>query len=480
MLSTIDMTLSPLDRAGARDEPTTSGPAQPDLCKLVPSRYNARTVDEEDGRVILWNTFTGAINAFESAQREAVLRRLAPSGWTGPRDRVVEYLAKRGYLVPEGTNELDAFRLSYARQQWRTDVLELTLLASEDCNFRCVYCYEQFKRGTMRPDVRLGVRSLIAGRARYLRELRLEWFGGEPLYGWDAIADIAPFVKQVIDDHGLVGGQTMTTNGYLLTEERATKLLEWGCRGYQITVDGLPAEHDCKRVGRDGSPTYDVIMDNLRSLKARKDRFIVAIRVNYDQLNAPKLLPFLDTLAEDFADDPRFVLRFRAVGKWGGENDANLSTCGVGEQRAMIDQLRTKADDVRLHQEAGITVASEFGSQVCYAARPYHLIVGANGAIMKCTVALDKVPENIVGHLEPDGTFEMNDAHMAKWVNPHFETDTMCQKCYVLPTCQGAQCPLSRVMYGTRTCCAVKSELKTEMRYTLRRAPRRHTSLATA
>jgi uncharacterized protein len=290
MMPTIDMQTSPLDRNPAPSSPPPSlvqlnYTARP---RWVPSRFNARTVGD-DGRLLLWNTLTGAVSSFGARSREKVLAALSIKGVQEPLDKVGTYLSERGFLVRDSTHELNQFRYFFGQQHWRNDVLQLILLASEDCNFRCVYCYEKFKNGTMKPEVREGVRNLIDQRAPHIRHLNLSWFGGEPLYGWDAVEELSPYAARVAERYGIAHGQDMTTNAYLLTEERATKLLQWGCRRFQITIDGLPEDHDCKRVGRDGSPTYHVILDNLRSLKQRKDHFEVALRVNFDQKNFPRL-----------------------------------------------------------------------------------------------------------------------------------------------------------------------------------------------
>jgi uncharacterized protein len=436
--------------------------------RWVPSRFNARTVGE-DGRILLWNTYTGAVTAFGDKHHDQVLALLSPAGASEPLGKLGEYMAKRGYLVKKGTNELDLFRLQYNRQQWRDDVLQFILLASEDCNFRCVYCYEKFERGTMTPETREGLKRLVEKRAPRLSNLSISWFGGEPLYGWEAIEDLEPFMNATAREHGIRYAQVMTTNAYLLNEERATKLLDWGCRRYQITVDGLPEEHDCKRVGRDGSPTYAVIMDNLRSLSARKNEpFEVDLRVNFDHQNFPRLGAFMETLSEDFGGDKRFKLRFRAVGKWGGANDDQLDTCGVGDTKSVLRELQAKAEAVGLTQESGITEVSEPGSHVCYAARPFNFIVGATGKLMKCTIVLYDMEENVVGQLHPDGRLEVHDQQLAHWVAPHYEEDQMCKSCYILPGCQSGHCPLVRVRDGHRSCCSTKSHLKHEMRFTLR------------
>jgi uncharacterized protein len=470
MTPTPAMSVSPLDG----DAPAPPPPALVQLRPLVrerfvPSRYNARTVGD-DGRLILWNTFTGAVSVFKPRDRERVLAALARTGVRAPLDRTGEYLARRGFLVRDDAGELDQFRYRFARQHWRTDVLQLILLASEDCNFRCVYCYEKFKHGTMEPGVRDGIRRLVEQRAPRLTHFGISWFGGEPLYGWDAIEELAPFFIHTAERHNLAFTHHMTTNAYLLTEERATRLLEWGCSSYQVTVDGLAAEHDCKRTGRDGSPTWQTIMDNLRSMARRKAPFQVAIRVNFDRDNVPRLSPFIEALSEDFGGDPRFLLRFHPVGRWGGENDERLDVCGTGEGRTALDGLRRQATGMDLRVEGGIRDVAPMGAQVCYAARPYNFVVGATGKLMKCTVALDDLEQNVVGQLHPDGRMELKDARMAQWVNAHFETDAQCRSCYLLPGCQGAACPLTRVENGSRTCSGVRSELKREMRFTLEQA----------
>lgn len=463
------MTSSPLDRNAG------PAPVEPPLAQLrytpgkrwVPSKFNARTVDDGDGRLMIWNTLTGGISEFLPQHRDAALALLSPEGTADAADPLAKHLIARGFLVPAGTDEDARFRMMFGHQHWRSDTLQLILLASEDCNFRCVYCYEKFKQGTMRPEVRRGVRALVERRVPQLRSMTVNWFGGEPLYGWEAIEELAPFFRDVARTNGFGLVQDMTTNGYLLTEERATRLLDWGCNQYQITIDGLAEDHDCKRVGRDGSPTYDVILDNLRSLRQRKAQFGVTIRVNFDQQNFLKLGPFLEALSEDFGGDPRFRLRFRSVGKWGGLNDDDLETCGVKDVRWVNDELRRQAVELGLHPEGGIEDLRFIGSQVCYAARPFNFVVGATGKLMKCTIVLDEMEENVVGRLTPEGNVELDDLRFARWVTPHFETDELCGSCYVLPGCQGAACPLTRIQSGERTCCGVKSELKREMRFSL-------------
>ncbi|HET6762216.1 MAG TPA: hypothetical protein VFH27_01060, partial [Longimicrobiaceae bacterium] len=157
------LTRSPLDSGAPAAQPplaqlSYSGPA-----RWIPSRYNARTVDE-DGRLLVWNTLTGAALEFMPEHRDGAIAALTAKKLPEPLDTYAKHLAARGFLVRDDLDEMAIFRTIFGQQQWRGDKLQLILLASEDCNFRCVYCYEKFKHGTMAPEVRLGVRRLVEQR----------------------------------------------------------------------------------------------------------------------------------------------------------------------------------------------------------------------------------------------------------------------------------------------------------------------------
>jgi uncharacterized protein len=100
---------------------------------------------------------------------------------------------------------------------------------------------------------------------------------------------------------------------------------------------------------------------------------------------------------------------------------------------------------------------------VCYAARPYNFIVGATGDLMKCTIDLDTQDHNIVGRLLPDGSLELDGDKMALWTEPAFERDAGCQRCHVLPACQGIHCPKIRIDDGKRPCTGARRTAKQEM-----------------
>jgi uncharacterized protein len=461
------MQQSPLDTPTARALPSAlvqlSRTPQPgDRRGWVPSRFNARTV-APDGRMVIWNTLNGTMTVFEEAQVPLVEELLSQQGFRAPEKGIVKYLRERGLIVPHGTSEKQRLQYLFGKQQYRTDILALILMTSEDCNFRCVYCYEDFARGTMKPEVREGIKALVGKRLPLLSDLSISYFGGEPLYGFEAVEDLAPFFQKTARDNDLRLACHMTTNGYLLTPDVADRVLGWDIRDFQITLDGPAEFHDQKRKGRDGSGTFENIFRNLRALKAREDeKFKVTLRVNYDRENAPALPDFVRMVGEQFGGDPRFQLSFHAIGQWGGDNDANLDVCGMNEEKRVRKEMNMAAIGEGF-ETRGIGSMIRPGNGVCYAARPFNFLIGSDGKVMKCTVALDKHDYNVVGQIDAEGDLHLDIDKMALWTEPAFENDSGCAKCYMVPVCQGMHCPMVRIEQNQRPCPPQKRQLNTAL-----------------
>jgi uncharacterized protein len=451
---------SPLDRRASA--PVV--PTQPGMKHWVPSRYNIR-MNSPDGRLVIWNTLRGSMSVFKADQSAEIVGLLGQKGFQAPEQDLVKYLVDRGILLEKGSNEYRQFQMLFGREQYRADVLQLILLASEDCNFRCRYCYEKFEHGTMHPAVRTGIKKMLEKRLPQLSNLHIQWFGGEPLYGLTAIEDIAPWVAEMAEKHDVRYGSSMTTNGYLLTPEVADKLLAWKVNNFQITIDGPAENHNQSRPSREGGETFQTIFNNLKAMSQRKEDFSILLRVNFDPTNHQNVPRLMDQLKQELGTDSRFRFHFHPVGKWGGSNDENLEVCGASsfETTAM---LKAAAHERGFNVETlrGMNLP---GSQVCYAARPYNLIIGATGKVMKCTVVLDTDERNVVGNILPTGQLNLDSDKMGLWTEPAFESDSQCQKCIMLPQCQGISCPLARMRTNEPPCIPTRRYAKRQMQETL-------------
>lgn len=422
------------------------------------SRFNARAI-APDGSLVVYNTRSGKICIFPQKVADAVDRYLTETGVQEGRSSLRQYLVKRGYLVPAQVDELLEWDLAFLRSHYRTDILQLVLLTTEDCNFRCAYCYGKFPPGVMPSSVRAGVRKAVESRLSQLTQLDIGWYGGEPLLGWEVIEELAPFFLERATAAGVSYTSRITTNGYLLTSNVARKLLDWRILSYQITLDGLPETHNKSRPLRDGSPTFQRILENLAAMAEFVDPFSVRLRVNFDQENVGTLDQFMDLIRERLQGDPRFQIAFHAVGRWGGPNDATLPIIAKPQIAANQRLLRQQARSACIPYESAIKLTSLGG--ICYAAQPTSFRIGADGRVMKCA---NKAPASldVVGRVTEENGLELNEAKHHLWEYPYYLRDDECRECFYLPACQGGiHCPLARVEGRRPPCPPERAKIKT-------------------
>jgi uncharacterized protein len=144
--------------------------------------------------------------------------------------------------------------------------LELIIFPTEQCNFRCTYCYEEFLIGKMKAGVVDGIKKLIMRRADKLDSLKISWFGGEPLAAKNIVFEISEFIQKLLVDYpNLKYMSDMTTNAYQLDEKTLHKLVALGINNFQISLDGTEDIHNKTRLRIDGAG--NLISDSLYFLR---------------------------------------------------------------------------------------------------------------------------------------------------------------------------------------------------------------------
>lgn len=121
--------------------------------------------------------------------------------------------------------------------------------------------------------------------------------------------------------------------------------------------------------------------------------FKIDIRVNYDEDNKEEVPELLDVLSTWFGDDERFQILIRPVGRWGGPNDELIPVCDRTAAESSLWDLTEYGLRKGLPLSESIVDILMPAGAVCYAAKPNSLVIGANGQLYKCSVALyDNVP----------------------------------------------------------------------------------------
>ncbi|MGQ7887400.1 radical SAM protein [Paenibacillus sp. WC2504] len=286
-------------------------------------------------------------------------------------------------------------------------VQEFILLPTEQCNFRCTYCYENFEKGRMSKETIEAFKQLLATRMPELKHLTLSWFGGEPLVAKDIVMDISSYALELSQKYNVDFHAGMTTNAYMLNNELFKALLEVGVNAYQISLDGFGEVHDQTRKRADGKGTFNRIWKNLLDIRDSDQKFTIKLRIHLDYDKVSNIEPLIRELREHFVDDPRFTIMLKPLAKLGGKNDANMDVISRQDESTILEELY-----LRLY---GHKVEHEFlKDYVCYAAKPNSLIIRSDGSLGKCTVALND-SRNAIGQLLSNGTIQVNQQLLQNW-----------------------------------------------------------------
>jgi uncharacterized protein len=305
------------------------------------------------------------------------------------------------------TNQLESFRSNY---------FSLILMPTEACNFRCTYCYETFEHKKMSPRVVTGIKALIDRRADELDELNIEWFGGEPTLALDIVWDICHHARTIAKSKGFRFTSGMTTNGYLLDQERFQRCLENEIRTFQISLDGAPSEHNKSRVLASGAGTFDRIWSNLMAMKEVPGDFFILLRLHYTYENFISLGEFARSVGDVLKDDTRFNYWFHPINRLGGPNDENTTKMSDADKKEI---------EAHLWQTSGLCRSPEAPTDVdyiCYAAKGNSLVVRSTGRLAKCTVALTQ-DFNDIGSINEYGELSIDQSRFRRWIRPTLEAN---------------------------------------------------------
>jgi len=294
-------------------------------------------------------------------------------------------------------------------------LLHLILMPTEQCNFRCSYCYEDFAAGEMPRWVVEAVKALLAARIGNLELLSLEWFGGEPLLAWPIVEELQSFAYGLALRHPQVRlAGSMTTNGSLLTLPRFERLLDLEVRKYQISFDGSREHHDATRLRLGGGGSFATIWRNVLALRAVPKDFTILLRLHVTRENQQSLDRLLGDLARELQGDRRFSVMFKAIRRFGGPNDSELPVLPSEQEEPILDRLLARATALGLANQQNV-FAQPGMLQGCFASALGSYVVRSTGELAKCSIALGH-PNNHIGVLCPDGTLALDSEKTTGWL----------------------------------------------------------------
>lgn len=311
-----------------------------------------------------------------------------------------------------------------------TNILDLHIMPTEQCNFRCVYCYESLHLSRMSPFIIKGIKEFIKIRSPGLKRLRLSWLGGEPLVASDIIIDISAYSKDLIsDDCSYNFG--ITTNGYLLDVRKFIMLINAGITSFQIVLDGPRGLHDRARFRIENKSNLERIWYNLNEIKQLYHDFEIILRLQVTPENYRSMYDFINQLKFNFKNDKRFKIFFKVFENIAGPNAGMFSILGNKTKIEILNRLSEHVgNDMPIH-----TLNADNQAYICYAASQNAWVIRTNGTLAKCTVALED-ERNSIGRINPNGSLSLDQNKMQLWLRGLKTKDVVSLTCpaYGLPS----------------------------------------------
>lgn len=373
-------------------------------------------------------------------------------------DELIEVLLKRGYLTYlSREEELARFEAIADGMHAQPTRPSYVIMPTYDCNLRCFYCFQDHMRTS--PDfVHLLQRMThdmvdrifdampqieathgIAPEDGYTRPITL--FGGEPLLqqNRDLVEHILARAQQ-----GGTRGLTVVTNATdlgayedLLGPENLADL--------QITLDGVPEEHDKRRVYPDGRGSFAAIADNVTMALSHGAR--ISIRLNVDRVNVGQL-PRLARIFEDrgWAGHQNFFAYTAPI--TGGNGKTERETLfSSWELDQALDELRAAEPSMNVIDRPDDRLRNRVLSMFSHGGHPggQPTFCGAHtgmyvidrfGDMYACWERTGN-PKIRIGRIDQDGTIETSEAMSSLWRNRTVTSNPVCKQCRYALYCGG-------------------------------------------
>ncbi len=396
---------------------------------MKPSKFNLIMPLQDSDEFLIFNTFSDSRVVVDRKIKEKI--EMSPVNEMqfrkGERGYLKELL-ELGFLVNDDIDEDLELEYWFQKLKFDTSTLDITLLTTYACNLRCTYCYEDginaawsMNEDVCRRTILWIIRKLESVRPR---NLRLMFFGGEPLLNIVPIKLISEEIHSACNRRKIDLDIRIVTNGVLLTKDLIDYLKQFGLRGIKVTLDGDKYTHDSKRLYKNGTGTFDTIMENLVKIKG-----IVPITIggNFDESIKPGIPPLLDRLRDSgFTNKDIELIRFKPIFATIGNSCPENNVCTFS-RIAPSDFLWLKEEI----EKRGFTTYADTAIGPCEAIREYSYVIDPAGNLFKCAGFVGR-KEFIIGNISDDNNLNHT--------NTRFMTADLwrnCKGCSYIPMCGG-------------------------------------------
>jgi uncharacterized protein len=392
------------------------------------SRYN--TWVERDGQYYVHNGVSGALLRVSAQDYTALRRFLDGEAVHGCQPSFLLDLVQGRMLLGDDADELAFLARRYADSRHGSDHLALTLVTSLGCNFACPYCFEDKHASTMDAAVQDAIVDLVRDRLPVISAFTVDWFGGEPLMGKQALLALSDRFLSMCSAAGVNFRASLTTNGYLLDEKTCEELSRRRVGSAQVSLDGPPQIHDRMRPLANGRGTF---ARTVRNLRHAVDYFKITIRINVDRGNIGSAEELLQLLAAEGLSGKLRVYLGQLIEINDGSPAPSVSYAGCCLTKPEFAQA--ELDFARLATRYGFDSKGLPSPRTtpCTAVRENDLVIGSEGELYKCYLSVGN-PNEVIGNIRD---YRNTNSRVNKWLAYKPYENAECCECIALPVCMG-------------------------------------------
>lgn len=436
---------------------------------LKPTRYYATDYNER-GELLIMSTLNKKYLKFSAENSEKILACLKCEQAIDYDEKTmpsyVRTLYNNGFLYENKYDESKFVDVMHKTHLFSDNWLYLTILPTNNCNFRCVYCYETSTDEYMDDQTEASIIEFVRRNIKKYKYLRLNWFGGEPLLQKERVIRMSEKISAICKQNGVPMIGLMSTNGYELDIDTFKKLIRSRILSYQICLDGDECTHNLQRPHYLYSNSYETIFNNLRNIKenVKSGTFKIGIRANMTPFVEEHMRSHLEKIATVFNGDSRFNVYFQGVRDWGGERIKTNNLTLANNEEDYYKKWYDVANMLGLNSAESLEFAPVYG--LCEANLKNGYVITYDGKITKCSLASynDQYKDiNEIGYINEKGKAIIDEAKQAKWIANRVASSS-CYKCYIYPICCGGSCPYMKNIQGKNSCLPIKEMIKAHLR----------------
>lgn len=186
----------------------------------------------------------------------------------------------------------------------QTVVKALCLHIAHDCNLACRYCFAgegEYKGDRSLMSFEVGKKALdfLVRNSGSRRNLEVDFFGGEPLLNFEVVKQLVAYGRELEKQTNKHFRFTLTTNGVLLNDD----VIEFANREMDnivLSIDGRREVHDHMRPFKNGTGSYDLILDKFKKVAKSRNQTKYYVRGTFTQYNLDFVKDVLSLADEGF------------------------------------------------------------------------------------------------------------------------------------------------------------------------------------